>query len=120
MGKYVKWIEYRGQKILYSNYSGLGPAEYEAAVDETMDELLKLPDGMIAPSITNVTGTTMSTVTAAKGRRVADLTKKKNLKGPTVLVGVSGLVGSVAGLMFDVHFAKTLQEAKEWIVSHPD
>ena len=36
MGKYVRWIEYRGQKILYSDYSGLRGAEYEVAVDETV------------------------------------------------------------------------------------
>ena len=121
MGKYVRWIEYRGQKILYSDYSGLRGAEYEVAVDETVEEVLKLPDGVTAPSITNVTGTSMSPTTAGKGREVAALVKKKNLKGPTVLVGVSGLVGSVVGLLqIDVHMAKTLEEAKEWVVTHPE
>ena len=121
MGKHVKWIEYRGQKILYSDYSGLKGADYEAAVDETIQELLKLPDGATAPSITNVKGTTMSSVTAAKGREAAALVKKKNLKGPTVIVGVSGLVASVVSLLkSDVHMAKTLEEAKEWVLSHPE
>jgi hypothetical protein len=121
MGKHVKWIEYRGQRILFSDYSGLTGAEYEAAVDETVEELLKLPDGATAPSITNIKGTAMSPTTAAKGRKVAALVKKKILKGPTVVVGVSGLVGSVIGLLqMDVHMAKTLEEAREWIVSHQE
>ncbi len=109
------------REILYSDYSGLRGAEYEAAVDETVEEVLKLPDGATAPSITNVKGTSMSPATAAKGREVVALVKKKNLKGPTVLVGVSGLVGSVVGLLqIDVHMAKTLEEAKEWVVTHPE
>jgi hypothetical protein len=121
MGKHVTWIEYRGQKILYSDYSGLRGAEYEEAVDETVEEVLKLPDGATAPSITNVKGTSMSPATAAKGREVAALVKKKNLKGPTVLVGVSGLAASVVGLLqIDVHMAKTLEEAKQWVLSHPE
>jgi len=121
MGKYVRWIEYRGQKILYIEYSGLQGADFEAAVDETMEELLKLPDGVTAPSITNFKGNRMSSVTAAKGREVAALVKKKKLKGPTVIVGISGLAASVVGLLKpDVHMAKTIEEAKEWIVSHPE
>jgi hypothetical protein len=121
MGKHVQWIEYPGQKILYSDYSELKGAGYEAAVDETLAELLKLADGTIAPSITNIKGTAMSPASAAKGREVVALVKKKNLKGPTVIVGASGLVGSVIGLMqIDVHIAKTLEEAKEWVVTHPE
>src|SRR5512137_1008973 len=99
MGKHVCWIEYHGQKILYSDYSGLRGAEYEEAVDETVEELLKLPDGAAAASITNVKATSMSPATAAKGREVAALVRKKKLKGPTVLVGVSGLAASVVGLL---------------------
>ena len=121
MGKHVTWIEYRGQKILYSDYSGLRGAAYEAAVDETVEELLKLPDGTTAPSITNIQGTSMSPTTAAKGREVVALVKKKNVKGPTVIFGVSGLVGSVIGLLqMDVHTAKTFEEAKEWVLTHPE
>ena len=120
MAKYVRWIEYRGQKILYSDYSGLKGAEYEAAVDETLAELLRIPDGTTAPSITNIKGTTMSPATAAKGRQVAELVTKKKLKGPTVVVGASALATSVISLMkTDIHVAKTLEEAKEWVVNHP-
>lgn len=120
MGKHVQWIGYRGQKILYSDYSGLKGADYEAAVDETLAELLKLPDGTTAPSITNIKGTAMSPASAAKGREVVALVKKKSLKGPTVIVGASALVGSVVGLMqIDVHIARTLEEAKEWIANNP-
>ncbi|MDM7999402.1 MAG: hypothetical protein QUS33_05215 [Dehalococcoidia bacterium] len=120
MGKYVSWIEHRGQRILYSDYSGLKGSDYEAAVDETLAELTKLPDGITAPSITNIKGTAMTPRTAAKGREVAALVKKKRLKGPTVVVGASGLAASVIGLMqVDIHLAKTLEEAKEWIVENP-
>ncbi|MBN2099582.1 MAG: hypothetical protein JW753_08305 [Dehalococcoidia bacterium] len=120
MGKYVSWIEYRGQRILYSDYSGLKGAAYESAVDETLAALLKIPDGTTAPSITNIKGTAMSSATAAKGRQIDALVKKKKLRGPTVVVGASALAGSVISLMqADIHVAKTLGEAKEWIVNNP-
>jgi hypothetical protein len=120
IGKHVKWIEHRSQRILYSDYSGLKGADYEAAVDETLAELLKIPDGTSAPSITNIKGTTMSPATAAKGREVAELVNKKRLKGPTVVVGASALAGSVISLMqADIHVAKTPEEAKQWVVDHP-
>lgn len=120
MAKYVKWMEYRGQKILYSDYSGLKGAAYESAVDETLAELLSIPDGATAPSITNTNGTTMSPATAAKGWQVAELVTKKRLKGLTVVVGASALAASVISLMqTDIHAAKTLEEAKEWIVNNP-
>jgi hypothetical protein len=121
MGKYVKWIEYRGKKILYSDYSGLKSAEYEAAIEETIEELLNLPDGTIAASITNVKGTTMSNLTSAKGRQITALLKKKKLSGPTAVVGMSELVGTVARMMQpNVHTTKTVEEAKDWIVSQMD
>jgi hypothetical protein len=121
MGKYVKWIEYRGKKILYSDYSGLKGAEYEAAIDETIEELLNMPDGTVAPSITNIKGTTMSNLTSGKGRQITALLKKKNLSGPMAMVGVSELVGAVVRLLQpNVHIAKSVEEAKEWVVNQSE
>jgi hypothetical protein len=121
MAKYVKWIEHRGQRILYSDYSGLKGADYEAAVDETLAELLKIPDGTTAPSITNIKGTTMSNLTSGKGRQITALLKKKNLSGPMAMVGVSELVGAVVRLLQpNVHTAKSVEEAKEWVVSQSE
>jgi hypothetical protein len=118
MGKHVMWIEYRGKKILYNDYSGLSGAEYEAAFEETIEELVNLPDGSIAPSITNLKGASISDLTASRGQQMAALVKKKKLRGPVVVVGVSDLVGSLARLMrSNVHKAKTLEEAKDWVVS---
>ncbi len=55
MGQYTKWIEYKGQRILFTNCSKLGfnEAEFLKALDESIKELSLLPEKSIVLTATD-------------------------------------------------------------------
>lgn len=120
MSKSVQWIEYKGKRILFNNFAGLAGAEYMAAVEASQQELQKLPDGTHYLSLTDTTHVTLTAEMSAKGREVMAMVKKKKLVPVAAIVGISGIAATVAKLVQPtMYFAKTLEEAKEWLVAQP-
>lgn len=117
----VGWIEYKGKKILLSDYAGLKGEEFLAAIDATRKELMKLPVGAYHRTLTVITDTDMSPASAAKGQAISDLIRERRLVGHQAIVGASGPVESVIPVIKPgVHLAKTIEEAKDWLVSQPE
>ncbi len=63
MGQYTKWIEYKGQRILFTNCSKLGfnEAEFLKAFDGSIKELSLLPEKSIVLTATDVSKLTHHT-----------------------------------------------------------
>jgi hypothetical protein len=120
MGKYVQWITHKGKRILFVNGAGLSEAEYIAAMEEMKHEILKERDGAMV--LVDATKTEMTTPTVEKAKEVAAATKAKGIPDrPGVVVGLSGLKRAVAQLFGrGIHFASTIEEAKEWLVKEDD
>ena len=120
MGKYVQWTNHKGKKILFLNANGLREAEYMAAQDELKQELLKERNGALV--LVDATKTEMTTLTTNKAKEVAASTKAQGIPdGPSVVVGLTGLQKAVAQLFGrGIHFASTIEEAKEWLVKEDD
>ena len=116
MGKYVQWTTHRDKKILFLNAKGLREAEYMVA----QEELLKERKGALV--LVDATGTEMTTKTTNKAKEVAASTKAEGIPdGPSVVVGLTGLQKAVAQLFGrGIHFASTIEEAKEWLVKEDD
>jgi hypothetical protein len=118
MSKYVQWIEYKGKKILFSNYSGLTGAECLEAMEATRQALLKLPAGSSYLGLTDISNTSMSVQLTAKSKELVAVAEEKGLSQKAAIVGGTGLITSVTRLIRPtIHFAKDIEEAKEWLVA---
>ncbi len=121
MGKYVQWIEHKGKKILFSNYSGLEGEEYLRAIDETKQELLKQAVGSRVLTLTDTSNSHASTATKDKAKGLQAATKEKGITTRAAIVGVSGWQRVIAQLIrADIHFAPSIEDAKDWLVKQAD
>ena len=120
MGRYAQWITYKGKRILFVNCARLGEAEIVAAFDEMKDELLKERVGPIV--LIDISGIDMTTALISKAKELTAVTKDAGMKdGPNAIVGLTGLQKAVAQLFGrGVHFADSLDEAREWLVTEDE
>ena len=120
MGRYAQWITYKGRRILFVNCARLGEAEIVAAFDEMKDELLKERVGPIV--LINISDIDMTTALISKAKELTAVTKDAGMKdGPNAIVGLTGLQKAVAQLFGrGVHFADSLDEAREWLVTEDE
>jgi hypothetical protein len=122
MEKRVYWIEHKGKKILYVDYSGLRDEEaYLQVVDEFEREMLKQPAGLRFRTIVNVTDSVLTPRITQRNKEVAARSKARGIPdSPTALVGLTGLkMAVVQAMQFlrpDLHPANSIEEAKEWLV----
>ncbi len=121
MSKYVQWIEHKGKKILFSNYSGLEGEEYLRAIDETKQELLKQPAGSRVLTLTDTSNSHATVATKDKAKEQQAAMKEKGIATQAALVGVSGWQKVIAQLIRrDVYFAQGIEDAKDWLVEQAD
>jgi hypothetical protein len=120
MGKYAQWVTHRGKRMLFVNCARLGEAEIVAAFDEMKDELLKERIGPMV--LIDISDIDMTTVLISKAKELTAVTKDAGIKdGPNAIVGLTGLQKAVAQLFGrGVHFADSLDEAKEWLVKQDE
>ena len=112
----VQWIEHQGQPILYSNYAGLGEAEYLRAMDETQRELLSRPAGSRALTITDVSHSHPARAILAKANEMAAAAKAAGITTVDAVVGIGRLQRPMAqAVRRDIHFAGSLEDAKNWL-----
>ena len=117
MSDRVKWIEHKGKKILFSNYNGLKGDEYTQAIKEGEKETLN--SGMKTVYVLNdVTDSFMNDDSTAAAKQWVDVCKNQGITLVISLVGISGLKRIVAqAVKRDMHFAKSLDDAKDWLAS---
>jgi len=106
--------------MLFVNCARLGEAEIVAAFDEMKDELLKERTGPIV--LIDISDIDMTTALIGKAKELTAVTKDAGLKdGPNAIVGLTGLQKAVAQLFGrGVHFADSLEEAREWLVKEDE
>ncbi len=119
MGKYVKWIDYKGQKIFYGNYMGLKGEKFLEAAHETADELLDC--GKVNINIlAETTGSRLSPSTIIELKNIMKKFSNKGIKYRLAIFGITGLQKVIVKGFEnykDMYCAKTLEDAKEWLVS---
>jgi phosphohistidine swiveling domain-containing protein len=121
MSTYVQWIEHQGKNILFSNYSGLGGEEYERAIDETKQELLKQPVGSRVLTLTDTSDSHATEATRDKAKEQQSAINEKGITTHAAIVGVSRWQKVIAQLIRrDVYFAQSIEDAKDWLVEQAD
>ena len=115
MAKYVQWLEHKGVKMLFVNGRGLPEPEYVAAFEELKQEILK--ERCNAPTLIDLTDTSMTQKTKDKAKEVAEANKALGLPdAPSAVVGLSKLAKMVAQFLTPgTHYFDTIDQAKEWL-----
>ena len=120
MGKYAQWITHKGKRILFVNGAGLSEAECLIAFEEMKQTLLKEGTGVLV--LVDVSRLQMTKALVKKAKEATAATKAVGIKDkPNAVVGLSGLQKAVAQLFGrEIHFADTVDQAKEWLVKEDD
>ncbi len=120
MGKYTKWITHKEKKILTVNVARLGEAEIIAGLEEMKQELFRDRSGPLL--LIDISGIDMTTAVINKAKELTAATKNEGIQdGPNTIVGLTGLQKAVAQLFArNVHFADSIEEAKEWLVKQDE
>jgi len=124
MGNRVQWIEHRGKKILFCDYSNIHDEEdYIRAIVETEVEVLKQVPGTLILMLIDTTGSHITSRVTQRARELAAAARKRGIpSSPTAIVGVSGaaqkaIVQAMQFLRPDLRTAESVAVAKDWLVS---
>jgi hypothetical protein len=109
----VRWIEYKGARILYADYSGLSEEEHLTVNEEFKSTLIKQPPGSVV-TLTNVANTRTTEAVNEKYKELIEHTAKIS-KGAAA-IGITGFKKALATLLKrDLYWANSLEDAKEWL-----
>ena len=113
MSDRVRWIEYKGARILFADYSGLSGPQYISVIDEFRSQLLQQRPGSVV-SLTDVTGSVVTDEVKDKLKELADQTQ--GISKAAAAVGITGFKKAIAVLIRrDLYWANSIEEAKEWL-----
>ncbi len=117
MAERIQWTEYKGKKILISNFSNYNEEEYIRGTEEMEKVLLKEPRGSRPLLIVDVTNSHMSKASSDRGKKTVELLTEADIITKTAMVGIVGIKKIIAqAISRDVYFAKDMESAKEWLV----
>ena len=124
MKKHVEWITYKGKKILFADYSDLAEKEvlkvYKSVRKESLAHAAKTKKPLLM--ISNTPNVQITSVTQEGYRELRLATK--DIPIYSAIVGASLRVEVIVAVLSiyqrRVHFAKSLEEAKEWLVSQKE
>ena len=112
----VRYEEYKGEKILILDYTGLRGQDFLDAIDEAEKEILKYKPGTVS-TITNVTNTYI--VEEIKERFTELSNKTKGKTKISTVIGVVGIKKIIARIIKkDLYYASSEMDAKEYIVNN--
>ena len=126
MSERIQWIEYKGKRILFVDYSKLREEEpYLKAIEEMEAEVLKQPKGTIILTLIDFTGSIATTAITERSKKMTAAAKAAGIPdSPTVLVGIAGFKKSIVQAMQffrpDIHLADSVEAAKDWLVKQVD
>ena len=113
MSDRVTWIEHKGARILYADYSGLSGEEYISVIEAFKNQLAQQTPGSVA-TLTNVTDSRVSEEVKDKFRELTEQTA--GISKAAATIGVTGFKKAIAVLMRrDLYWADSLEEAKDWL-----
>ncbi len=123
MGKYVSRITYKGVEMLFMNARGVNEQEAIEAWDEFGREVRK----GLNTHFMLIDGTDIAITPAILRKAKESSSSGQDLKHESraCFVGMSPIQNSTAeliarGMHLNVHFCKTLEEGKEWLVKEAE
>jgi hypothetical protein len=113
----IEWIKYKEADILFCDYRGLTGEAYITGITEQEKEVLNCGKERVLVLL-DTTDSHMSKDSTQRAKVLEGKIKKEGITQTMAIVGFSGLHRIIGkAIKRDIHFAKSLEEAKEWLVS---
>ncbi len=113
MEESIKWIEYKGKRIMFCNFANYDEQMYLDGVDLMEKGLLKHPMGSCIPQIIDVTDSHMTAKTSDRGKRTVKVPAEAGINTNTAILGITGIKRIIAQAVSPVvNFAKGMDSAK--------
>ena len=114
----VKWINHRGKKILYGDFSGMIGDDYAECIEQIEKEIIESGEQEVYV-ITDLTGSYMNPKTTSAVKNWIKHCKDHGIKIKGALVGISGLKEIMNKIFkFDLYLTNSVDDAKEFIAAH--
>lgn len=126
MSERIRWIQHKGKKILFVDYSNLrDEKEYLTAIAEMEAEVLKQPKGKKILTLIDFTGSIAFTAITERSKQMTARAKEAGIPdSPTAVVGITGFKKAiVSALQFfrsDIHLFDSIEAGKGWLVEQVD
>lgn len=126
MSERIRWIQHKGKKILFVDYSRLQDEEkYLRAIEEMEAEVLKQPKGKKILTLVDGTDSIATTVITERSKRMMATSKESGIPdSPTALVGMTGFKKAIIQAMQffrpDIHISDSIEAAKDWLIEQVD
>lgn len=124
MSKRVRWIEHKGERILFCDYTDMQSEEtFIQALTETEAEVLKQAPGTLILMLIDTTGSRVTPQVTKRARELAAAARQKGIpSSPTAIVGLSSpaqqaILQAMQFLRPDLRTAESVLAAKDWLVS---
>ncbi len=113
----IKWIDYKGKKILFSDMSNAQGDELLEATKEYRDKVLACPPGPILVLL-DFTNAKMDKEAVGIAYDVEKQEKEKGIDKTAACIGMTGMKKVIVqGVKRDLHLANSLEEAKDWLAT---
>ena len=120
MSDRVRWINHKGQKILYGDCSNLPEDEFVNEIQRVNKAVIESGDKVVFV-LANMVGVRVTEVTRQAGQSVRDSATAQGITIYTSMVGISKLQRIIVNAVVrDVYFAKDEEDAKEWLVKQAE
>jgi hypothetical protein len=114
----IEWIEHKGKKILFCDFTKLTGTGYMEGVDAMDEVLLSHPAGTQILALIDITDSRMSTETRKRGEETRRKIAEAGVSITTSLVGFSGMQRIIIqAISRNVNYAADIESAKDWLVS---
>lgn len=124
MANRVQWIEHKGERIIFCDYTNIqDEEEFVRAIAEMEEEVLKEAPGTFILMLIDVTGSLVTSQVTQRAREVAAAARAKGIpSSPTAIVGISrpaqrAVVMALQFLRPDLCMVESVAAAKDWLVS---
>ena len=120
MGDRVRWIEHKGLRILYEEYSNLPEDDLVKTIQEAESAAIASGDKDVF-IITMMADIRMTDKVREVGQEFVDNTKANGITIHVAILGLSKIQRMLANVIKrDMYFAKNEEDAKEWLVKHAE
>jgi hypothetical protein len=117
MAEMLRWIEHKGKRILYCDFSNFSEQAYLDGTEAMEKELLAQGTGNHSLLLINVENSTMNQATSDRGKKTVEILTAARITSKTSMIGITGIKRIIAqAISRDVHFDKDLESAKDWLV----
>ncbi len=118
MSERVKWIDYKGKRMLFVDLENIGIEDFLPIMDEYIKELSAHANEIIR-NLFYMPKFKKSLKINKKGKEVMRFLNKNNIDTASAVVGIKSWQKSIASLIVGnrkLGFFNTVEEAKDWLV----